>query len=198
MNAVMIERKVQRVEKTNGIEQKTRDMIMEVVKSITLHPNDVVASIEALREAVIICIKVHTGDMPRVIGKSGAHIRSLQRIVNAIAINHGKPLRLQLLEPDPGKRDTYGAFVPRKDWEREPVYRLLEEVVNEAIPGGATVTITETALATEFTIQPKFAQPQAQFNELVEACNILWNAIGKAKGRIVTVVGVLPQSVGAI
>lgn len=171
----------------NEMVERVRNAVEKIVKSICLEPSKVVVSVEELAASDLICVQVSASDMPRVIGRSGIHIRSLMNIVEAAARCHSVAMKLHLVEPEPGPRQQYRGFTPRANWDGDEVHELLKEVCSLTMPGGADVKRTDSEVATEFAIQPARPLPTLHLQPIVEACSVLFNAIGKAQGRLITV-----------
>lgn len=173
---------------TDAVVRSTAEMVSKILTGIAIHKESVKISVEPLARSVVICVQVHPADMPRAIGRGGAHIKALGKIVDQIGMTNGVPIKIRLLEPQPGERDRYLPFQPKEEWDGKSVHELLRQVASAAIPGGAAVERNDgVAAVTEFVVRPVRRQPAQEFGELIAALNSLWNAIGRATGRIVTV-----------
>jgi len=177
------------------IAHETARMVSKILSGIAIHKDSVKISVEQLARSAVICAQVHSADMPRAIGRGGAHIKALTKIVGDIGLTSGVPLKIRLLEPEAGQRDRYSPFQPKEEWDGKSAHELLTQVASAAISGGAVVERNDGANAvTEFVVKPMRRQPAREFEELIAALNVLWNAIGRAQGRIVTVSGGEPVS----
>lgn len=67
-----------------------------LLKPLVPHPDDVVVKTQVTDAAVNIEVSVHADDTGRVIGRSGATIRALRRVMEAAGARHGTTVTFDL------------------------------------------------------------------------------------------------------
>lgn len=172
----------------NATPELARSIVERIVKEIALHTNDVRTSLESLGRVWMINVQVNRGDMPRIIGKGGAHSQALSTIIAAIAAKTGEQIRLSIVEPAVGVKDRYPSFAPNFSWNAAPAMTLLSDICDATLPGKSTIrNLDSVNMATVLEVR---VDPRVRFDilrGLQSALNTLFNAIGKANGRLLTV-----------
>lgn len=167
-------------------EQLATELLTRIIKEITFHHENIRVTSSQLGRSHTLAIQVHKGDMPRVLGKSGAHIKALETLAAAIGASGGVTIRLRLLEPEVGEPDRYEQFRPAENWNSSHVVLLLSDLV-EAIFGSSKVEIfdgEDCTSALEVTIATR--ENKAVIDAIGNALKVLFKAIGRANGRILT------------
>lgn len=173
---------------TTNPPQLALDLVTRIVKEIALHKDELQTSLQPLGHTALITIQVSRGDMGRVIGKAGAHSRALETLVLAIGAKYDTAIRLNIAEPVGGQRDRYGAFSPHPAWDAAHVVQLLADIGQAVFPQpvkAESIDAPGFATALELRINPRESMALARAVE--QALNVLFNAIGKANGRLLTV-----------
>ena len=76
-----------------------KDLIIEIVKNIVDHPDEVNAREVEGEQTTIIEIATNQEDIGKVIGKKGRTIKALRTLVNAAAVRKGKRITVEIVEP---------------------------------------------------------------------------------------------------
>lgn len=74
------------------------DALEHLVRGIVDHPDDVRVSARSLRRGELLEVRVHPGDLGRVIGRNGRTARALRTVVSALAPQGG--VRVDVVDVD--------------------------------------------------------------------------------------------------
>ncbi|MGM0568823.1 MAG: KH domain-containing protein [Elusimicrobiota bacterium] len=77
-----------------------KDVVIEIVKNLVDHPDEVDAKEVEGEQTTIIEISTNPEDIGKVIGKKGRTIKALRTIVNAAAVRNDKRVTVEIVEPD--------------------------------------------------------------------------------------------------
>ncbi|MBN2407578.1 MAG: KH domain-containing protein [Elusimicrobia bacterium] len=76
-----------------------KDLVIEIVKNIVDHPDEVNAREVEGEQTTIIEISTNAEDIGKVIGKKGRTIKAVRTLVNAAAVRKGKRVSVEIVEP---------------------------------------------------------------------------------------------------
>jgi predicted RNA-binding protein YlqC (UPF0109 family) len=76
---------------------KMRDLLLQIVKELVDHPDDVIVKEVVGERTTVLELKVHQDDIGKVIGRKGRIINSLRVIIKSAAVKEGKIVSLELL-----------------------------------------------------------------------------------------------------
>ena len=76
---------------------KMRDLLLQIVKELVDHPDDVIVKEVVGERTTVLELKVHQDDIGKVIGRKGRIINSLRVIIKSAAVKDGKIVSLELL-----------------------------------------------------------------------------------------------------
>ncbi|MHB8508735.1 MAG: KH domain-containing protein [Candidatus Dormibacteria bacterium] len=119
-----------------------RELVEFIVRSIVDNPDSVEVETRARHRAETVEIRLHPGDVGRVIGKSGRNIEAIRSVVKAAAIKDHKRVNVEVLS----ESDEFaaGAREPEAGDEVAPlgdVDRVAEPVaVVEVVPSAPEPT----------------------------------------------------------
>lgn len=163
-------------------------LVRRILEEITFHHADLHVTPTQVGRSWMIKVQVNRADMPRVIGGGGLHHRALDTIVAAVGVKNAVNMRLHVLEPDVGRPERFEKFEASHNWNAEPVVRLLRDICAAVFITQAEVSARDVADATtnlEVILSGK--EPRKIIEPIGKALSALFNAIGKANGRIVMV-----------
>ena len=169
---------------TNGAKEIT-GIITGLLKGLTSHHAEL--EIKALRSGSILGIEytTHADDMPKAVGFYGRHHAALVEIANSLGNRHNIKVVLSLLEPIKGEKFPPRGFIANKNWQEEPTLELLKETLAALLTQPFEITPTNGEINTFFHITTK----DASFEKLRNSLYILFDAIGKAQGRLIYITG---------
>lgn len=165
------------------------NLVGRIVREFTFHHDALKIWIEPMGRVQIIYLQTHQADMPRVIGKQGAHRHALFNIVEQIGLHYGAELRLENVEPAPGEAERFKPFAPAAKWDSRPVVQLLRDICKSVFNFETQVSIQDSPHTPTSNLQVVVAQGEHMQTaaRVAECCKVLFNAIGKARGRILLV-----------
>ncbi len=70
-------------------------LVSELIKPLTTHPEDVVATVKASNNTYNVTVKVHADDLGRVIGKKGRVANAIRTIAHAAAMRNKENLEIE-------------------------------------------------------------------------------------------------------
>jgi predicted RNA-binding protein YlqC (UPF0109 family) len=172
---------------TNKPEQIAVELVNRILAEFTYEHEHRRVFAEAVGRSFVIKIQLHRADTPRAVGERGSHIQALDRVVAAVGNKSGVNMRAQLIEPEVGEKSQYGRFKPATNWNREGILKLLTDIGNAVFLGKTSVRLHEAG-GTDITSSVELHVERTENRQLVEvvagALKILFNAIGKANGRL--------------
>jgi predicted RNA-binding protein YlqC (UPF0109 family) len=179
---------------------ETLQLLHELLAKFLDHAEAIQIEVREVPGACYWSVKTHSDDMPKAVGRGGAHVRALGKLLAQIGTANDEVWKLKLNPPDPGSRREESP--PKRATAYDPT--VAEELLGHmaAAALGCTVEI-ETALtghellAYTFRIHPEdphaFANLVAQHEadpyaqSLISALSVLWRAWGLADGVKFTV-----------
>jgi predicted RNA-binding protein YlqC (UPF0109 family) len=169
---------------SNGAKEIT-GIITGLLKGLTSHHAEL--EIKPMRSGSILGIEytVHADDMPKAVGFYGRHHAALVEIANALGNRHGIKVVLSLLEPIKGEKMPPRGFIANKNWQEEPTRELLKETLTALLTQPFEIKPTAGEINTFFHITTK----DLGFEKLRNSLYILFDAIGKAQGRLIYITG---------
>lgn len=166
-------------------------LLERIIRSITLHHEDLIVKVQEHAGGTLFDLRCHGAEGPRINGKKGQHIRSIQAIISLIGKGRGTVYVVRLQEP------TFGNWEQRDVPRREGPYRpekatLLLEDVLYAVFGRVCpkVLVNNPPGLTLFRlidVSPKNlellnAKHQIYGVSLLEALQTIWKAYGREEG----------------
>jgi predicted RNA-binding protein YlqC (UPF0109 family) len=77
-----------------------KELVIEIVKTVVDHPEEVNAREVEGEQTTIIEISTNPEDVGKVIGKKGRTIKAIRTLVNAASIRKGKRVSVEIVEPE--------------------------------------------------------------------------------------------------
>lgn len=112
--------------------QDIRTIVERILKGLCRNSSAVEVNVDtASASSMVVSMRVHDEDVPRVIGRRGAHHRAIGQILSCIGRRHRVVITLtRLLEPVVGSsvRTFHPPFRMTKDWPKQEVRQLLQDV----------------------------------------------------------------------
>jgi predicted RNA-binding protein YlqC (UPF0109 family) len=82
------------------------ELVAELIKPLTSHPNDVVVKIFSEKgDTIALHVTVNPEDLGRVIGKKGRVANAVRTIAYAVAIRQNKRLEIELDGPEESEEE---------------------------------------------------------------------------------------------
>ena len=128
---------------------------------------------------VTVSIRCHYADMPRVIGRKGAHFKALREILTVIGRRSGRVVNVPRLMPAVvgiGQRDFHPPFKLNPNWPREEIGRLIHDTANACFGPVGFATVDRDTEHRMFSIVTD-AGSRAEATELAEAFQVLFSSI---------------------
>jgi len=97
-----------------------------VVKSLVVHPDDVVVEREIDEKGVLLSLTVNPEDLGRVIGKRGVTAQSLRTLLRALGLKNDARYNLKIVDNDGYTRSRENKQVST---DEEPVKNSTDETV---------------------------------------------------------------------
>lgn len=166
-------------------QQIISNLLKRIISEIIFHPEDLKITPTSIGRSWTIRVMLHRADTPRCVGKGGNHIKSMDKLANLIGAKNGVNVRVMLSEPEVGKAERYAQFKPSEKWNGQEVAKLAKDV-GDAIFASETSTIVGDVDGTTSSIEMTVSRREnkALVSAVQEAMQVLFNAIGKANGRI--------------
>jgi len=79
-------------------EEKMKDLLEYMVKSLVDNPENVKIDEIAGEKTIIYELRVGEGDLGKVIGKEGRMAKAIRTILTAASMKHGKRAQLEIIE----------------------------------------------------------------------------------------------------
>lgn len=157
-------------------------VLKTIASQFVRYPNDLIVEEDEGSNSVLLTIHGNLADHPKLVGKHGQNIQSLQTIMAFVGAKRGKMVRVSLLSAKTGKEEKPLAPFVDTEWKAkkkdEGIKELIKFVCDEVLTGDYQIEIDSRALVTNVHINNAVLQP-----EFESALIILLRAIGRAKGR---------------
>ena len=174
---------------------ETLQLLHELLAKFLDHAEAIQIEVREVPGAVYWSIKTHSADMPKAVGRGGAHVRSLGKLLAQIGTANDEVWKLKLNPPDPGPRREASPPVRATAYDPATAEQLLGRTASAAL--GVTVEIeTELTghetLSYTFRVHPEgrkaFAELVAEREgdpfgvSLIDAIGVLWRAWAQRDG----------------
>ena len=172
------------------VADKVTARLRELIVEIILHPEALEFIRIPLTSHLVLNMRAQVTDTGRIIGPKGAHFIALKTLASLMGQRAGMRVMLGRMDaPVEGAPcDSYKKVEFRQDWDAEKVRAMLERAACSSLTFPANVTVSDADKVTSvLTIYHSPREPSALVSALVEAFQVLFNAIGKANGRMLYV-----------
>lgn len=170
-----------------GGKSKAHEPVVKLVRDLVLrytkHPEALQVDGGEMGPAIVMAVKAHRDDHPRLVGSQGRNISALQAVARAYGARHGRQIRLTLLEPTIGEKMAREEFREDPQWQPDATLKLLKRLIGETHEGKAKVRHNAVASLSYFMV----AADTPITTELLAALNTLFHAIGRNEGRLIEV-----------
>ncbi len=85
-------------------ENKDREFLEFLVKSIVAHPNDVVVDRTVDERGVLLTLKINPEDMGYVIGRRGQTAQAIRTLLKIVGAKNNARVNLKIYEPEGSQR----------------------------------------------------------------------------------------------
>lgn len=157
------------------------DFVRGLLVRYTKHPEALEVTGGQLGTQIMIAVRAHADDQPRIVGSQGRNIGALQGLARAFGACLGLNLKLTLLEPTQGFKLPREEFREDPDWQATNTKKLLGATITAVTHDVYTVTHKTVGGLSFFEIKP----PPAA--ELGNWLHTIFHAIGRNEGRMIEV-----------
>lgn len=85
-------------------EEKDKDFLEFLVKSIVDHPEDVVIERKVDEMGVLLSLKLNPSDMPQIIGRQGSTAKAIRSLLRIVGVKNHARVNLKIIEPEGSMR----------------------------------------------------------------------------------------------
>jgi predicted RNA-binding protein YlqC (UPF0109 family) len=165
------------------------NLVGRIVREFTFHHDDLKIWVELMGRVQIVYMQTHKADMPRVIGKQGAHRNALFNLTEMIGQRYKAELRFENVEPEAGEVERFKPFQAAGRWDSRPIVQLMKDCCQSIFQYETKVSITDSGHTPTSNLQVVVSnQENMQYTaRAAEILKVLFNAIGKRHGRILLV-----------
>lgn len=166
-------------------------LLRSLTTAYTRHHEQLETEGRKVGSQIMLTIRAHADDHPKLVGSKGKHIWALQQIFQAAGRRAGETVQITLLPPVHGQRGRELEYVENEHWTPDNMAELLEMVLEATTISGVLMDPQDVGGMTTFLLVPGDANdPAARWDEkpgLAHALHLLFHAIGKTQGHIVHV-----------
>lgn len=119
--------------------RSTLELVRALVSSYILHPKKLILEGSEIEGRIFFEMKAAFDDQPKLIGKSGSHIKALRFLLREIGLAQNVDINLTLLEPTPGPRGEPQAPKAVSFYEPKEAHELLERAACALVLGQVRV-----------------------------------------------------------
>ncbi len=165
------------------------DLFRRIVTEIISHPENLVIEPKVFTQSIVLTVQAHAADTPRLIGEGAANYKALVTVATALGARAGLRVSVPpIREPVVGAPDRY-KFNANDHWPKDRIVRLLTETAQAtfAEPDAVEVKLFDDDSTVSTTIELWVARNErsALVFALGAALRVLFDAIGKANGRLI-------------
>lgn len=102
------------------MEQKDKDFLEFIVKSIVDAPDDVVVEREVDERGVLITLTVNPKDMGMIIGRQGTTAKAIRTLLRVVGARNNARVNLKINEPEGSERAQRDQDRAPRDQDRAP------------------------------------------------------------------------------
>jgi len=88
------------------MEERDKEFLEMVVKSIVNHPDDVVVDRTIDERGVLLTLKTNPADMGYVIGRKGQTAQSIRTLLKIIGAKNNSRVNLKIYDPEGGQHES--------------------------------------------------------------------------------------------
>lgn len=159
------------------------DFVRNLARRYTKHAGHLQVDGGETGGIVVVAMRAHRDDHPRLVGSGGKNISALQWLCARFGDKAGKRVRLTLLDPIAGDKGPLHEFTEDPNWSQESTEKLLREVLGAVFQGAFEVECMRVPGLATFTVKlPGVADP-VRAADLKSALHTLFHAIGKNEGQ---------------
>lgn len=152
------------------------------------YPDALVLEVQERPTSYTITIQAHAADTPRLIGEAGRNYRAIASMMSLIGGRARHRIHIPpIKEPVVGVHERY-QFCPDLHWPKEDLRSLLCRVARAMFEHPEAVRVEmediEATLSTNVQILVAKTEATAMVKAAQDCLTVLWDAIGKANGRL--------------
>ena len=167
----------------DGALNKIEEMAREMISQFVAHPEALEIKARSLGVLVMVRIRAHASDTPRIIGQQGRHVAAIQTIMKRIGSQLDLRVRVEVLESVVGERERIKPYSSNPEWKPEGVLRTLGMLCFATTSKLARISAEQADGTTVFHIKEESAQELISDKELILAVETILHAIGRAQGQ---------------
>lgn len=166
-----------------------REIAHRLVALLCRYPQDIEIQDKTLGRQTTFMIDVNRADLKLCIGKSGAHSKPLDRLIQMVGMNHGITLRTRFVDaPSRGVEEPDEKFQMRDQWDSWPVKESIETLCRGVFRYPSKVDVLDGEdgeSVVEVTTDPRVSEEQRRV--VLEALTPLVRAVGLRNGRLLSI-----------
>ena len=81
------------------MDSQEKDFVTHIIKSIVVHPDEVIVTQTIDELGVLLSINVNVEDMARVIGRQGQTAKSIRQLLRIIGFKNNKRINMKIIDP---------------------------------------------------------------------------------------------------
>lgn len=173
----------------NKIEQNLVTLLRQLLGGIAAFPDDIEVIIDYSGGTTTeMSLRCNAADMPRILGKAGAHIRAVKEIAAAFGERHDRIIHLTAIR-QPVKGEKPSRFPPyrfRPDWPREAVENLARATASALFKHPVEATSEQNGERCRFTIKLSHSEPDTRVNRITPSLAKIIQSIAFTQGCAAT------------
>lgn len=168
--------------------REIESVLRKLISGFCFHPEHLTITVTIYPPNIVnVRIQGHATDTPRIIGEDGEMFRSLAKIAQAIGRRHDVGVIFSdVQQPVIGEEKPYPRFEAKADWPRETLLMHIKQA-SAAVFFYPKIT-HEDINEKETVVQIQVQEEIGTVKKLREALPVVFNAIGRMNGRILTVI----------
>lgn len=166
------------------VERYTAGILGEIVRGFTDHHHDLEINVASLGHILMISLRAHASETPRIIGSQGRHVSALQTIMDRVGGVIGRRVRLEVKEAIRGEKQRLRPYEVDPNWSPDRLQRILEKLTI-ATTGDRTpvVEVQRAGDAAMFRIVGRGGEKIAADHDVALAIDRIMLAIGRHQGQ---------------
>jgi predicted RNA-binding protein YlqC (UPF0109 family) len=173
-------------QQSNNPAEEVGKALLAVLKALTREHQHLKLNGVPYGRSYLFQARASKSDTPKLVGERARTVRALSSLVELMGRRHRQTMQFQLLEPEVGHPGRMQPFMRQETWDAHPTEELAMQVAGECLihPPLRVVTTNQPNYVSQFTVVANNEERQEVIDALREPFAVIFNAIGKAKGRI--------------
>ena len=169
--------------------QNVLTLFRRLVTEIISHPENLVIDAKQHTQSMVLTVQAHAADTSRLIGEGASNYKALVTMATALGGRAGMRVSVPpIREPVIGERDRY-KFTPNPEWPRTRIMDLLSDTARAVFADPDAIEIKpfddDGTVSTTVELWVARNERTTLVHPVGEALRTLFDAIGKANGRLI-------------